>query len=53
MGLPHFERVAPQIIAVELDQVEGIEEDIRVMVPDAIEGCHPVATSHSLTVDNA
>jgi hypothetical protein len=37
-------RHAPQIIAVELDQIEGIEEDIRVMVPvpDAIEGCHPV-----------
>jgi hypothetical protein len=43
-------------VAVELDQVEGIEEDIRVMVPvpDAIEGCHPViATSHSLTIDDA
>jgi hypothetical protein len=56
MGLPHFERVAPQIIAVELDQVEGIEEHVRVMVPvpDAIEGCHPVfAARHRLPVDDA
>src|ERR1700730_14345668 len=31
--LAHCERVAPQIVAVEFDQVEGIEEHARVVTP--------------------
>jgi hypothetical protein len=36
--LPHVERMAPQIVAVELDQVEGPHEHVRVVValPDAL-----------------
>jgi len=41
--LAHCERVAPQIVAVEFDQVEGIEEHARVVtpIPDAVEGHDP------------
>jgi hypothetical protein len=31
--LPQFQRIAPQSSPLRLDQVEGIEEDIRVMAP--------------------
>jgi hypothetical protein len=38
-GLPHVQRVAAQVLTIELDQVEGIEEYTAVMLPmsDAIE----------------
>jgi hypothetical protein len=38
-GLAHGKRIAPQVIAVEFDQVEGPHEHVRVMtaVADAIE----------------
>jgi hypothetical protein len=55
-GLPHVERVATQIVAVELDQVEGIQEHsvIMLVVPDPIEGCDPVVTAcDCLAVDDA
>ena len=54
--LAHCERVAPQIVAVEFDQVEGIEEHARVVtpIPDAVEGRDPViATCHRFAVDDA
>jgi hypothetical protein len=31
--LAHDERIAAQIIAVEFDQVEGVHEHVRVMLP--------------------
>jgi hypothetical protein len=52
----HRERVAPQIVAVEFDQVEGIEEHARVvaLVPDAVERRDPVVTTGDcLAVDDA
>ena len=55
-GLAHRERVAPQIVAVEFDQVEGIEEHARVvaLVPDAVERRDPVVTTGDrLAVDDA
>ena len=54
--LAHFERIAPKVIAVELDQVEGIKEHGVVMlpVPDAIEGCNSIVTAHDgFAVDDA
>jgi hypothetical protein len=54
-GLAHRERVAPQILAVQLDQVEGIEEYARVvaLVPDAVERRDPVVTTGDcLAVDD-
>jgi hypothetical protein len=29
----HLERLAAQILAIELDQVEGVEEDARIVPP--------------------
>jgi hypothetical protein len=55
-GLAHIQWVAAQIVAVELDQVEGKQEHaaVMVLVPDAIEGCDLVVTArHSLPVDDA
>ena len=53
--LAHHERLAPKIIAIEFDQVEGIEEHRRVMAPvsDAIEGRDPILTAgHRLPIDD-
>ena len=50
------ERLPPQVVTVELDQVEGIEEHVRIMPPvaDAIEARDAVLTaSHRLAVDDA
>ena len=55
-GLPHVERVAPQVVAVELIRSKGMEEHaaVMVLVPDAIEGRDPIVTArHSLPVDDA
>ena len=52
----HIERVAAQIISIKLNQVEGIEKHVRVMVPisDAIEIRHSVVTtSNRLAIDDA
>ena len=32
-GLAHRERLASHVIAIELDQIEGVKEDVRVMLP--------------------
>ena len=55
-GLANLKRVAPQVIAVQFDQVEGVEKHalIRAVVPDEIEGGNAVViASDSLAVDNA
>jgi hypothetical protein len=49
------ERIAPEVVAVQLDQVEGPHKHVRVMVPvsDAIEQRDPVvATCDRLPVDD-
>jgi hypothetical protein len=55
-SLAHCERFAAKIVAVKLDQVEGIEEDARVVppIPDALERRHSIiATCHRFPVDDA
>ena len=55
-GLAHLERLAPQVVAVQLDQVEGVQEDAGVVaaVADAVEARHAVvAAAHRLAVDDA
>jgi len=54
--LAHSQRVAPQVVAVQLDQVKGIEEHARVVVPvaDALEARDAVlAARDCLAVDDA
>ena len=43
-GLADLERVTAQVVAVQLDQVEGVQEHVPVMlaVADALERCEPV-----------
>jgi hypothetical protein len=50
--LAHRERVAPKIAAIELHQVERVEEDARVvtLVPDAVEGRDPVVAAAPTTL---
>src|SRR5258707_4363371 len=48
--------LAPQVIAVKLDQVEGVQEHARVVaaIADAVEARHAVvAAAHRLAVDDA
>src|SRR5262252_7063040 len=55
-GLAHFQRIAPQVVAVQLDEVEGVEEYavISAVVTDQIErGNAVVVASHGLAVDDA
>jgi hypothetical protein len=44
VGPADFKRIAPQVIAVQLDQVEGVEEYGAVMapMPDAVERCDAI-----------
>jgi hypothetical protein len=53
---PHLERIAAQIVAVQFDQIEGIEEHAGVMpaVTNAIEARHPIGiASDSFAIDDA
>src|SRR5262245_41808596 len=55
-GLAGVEGLAPQIVAVQLNQVEGVQEDAGVMaaVADAVEARHAaVVAAHGLAVDDA
>jgi hypothetical protein len=55
-SLAHLKWVAAQIVTVQLDQVEGIEEHARVVVPvsDTVERCDPVlAACDRFAVDDA
>jgi hypothetical protein len=52
----HDERIAAQIIAVEFDQVEGVEENAIIVVPvtDAVERRYPIlAARDRLSVHDA
>src|ERR1700730_1435428 len=54
--LAHDERIAAQIIAVEFDQVKGVEENAIIVVPvtDAVERRYPIlAARDCLSVDDA
>ena len=55
-GLADLKRIAPQIVAVQLDQVEGVEENafVSAVVTDEIErGNAVVIAGDSLAVDDA
>src|SRR5215510_9494768 len=55
-GLADLKRVAPQVVTVQLDEVEGVEEYARVsaLVPDEIERGHAIViASDSLAIDDA
>ena len=54
--LARREWVAPQVIATQFDEMEGVEEDARVVVPipDAVEARDPGITArYRLAVDDA
>jgi hypothetical protein len=55
-GLADLKQITPQVIAVQLDQVEGVQEHVGVVLPvaDALEA-RPAAviTAHRLAVDDA
>jgi len=55
-GLTDLKRIAPQVVAVQLDEVEGVEEDapVSALVPDEIErGDTVVIASDRLAIDDA
>jgi hypothetical protein len=55
-GLADVERFASQVVAVEFDQIEGIQEDARVMtaIAQAVEVRHAlVVAAHRLAVVDA
>jgi hypothetical protein len=55
-ALPHVQRVTPQVVAVEFDQVEGVEENAIIVVPvtDAVEARDAVlAAGDRFAVDDA
>src|SRR5215831_18423881 len=55
-GLAHFQRITPQVVAVQLNEVEGVEEYVLVsaVVTDEIErGNAVVIAGDSFAVDNA
>ena len=55
-GLADLKRIMPQVVAVQLDQVEGVEESVTVMasVADTVERRHAVvAASNRLPIDDA
>src|SRR5262249_1616977 len=55
-GLAPFQRITPQVVAIELDQVEGVEEDaaVRALVTEELERGHAVVVaSHRFAIDNA
>jgi hypothetical protein len=55
-GLAAFQRITPEIVAVPLDQVEGVQENAFVVasVANAIEGGDAVViTGNRLPVDDA
>jgi len=55
-GLAHLQRITPHVVAIQLDQVESVEEGTVVMavVTDEVERRHAVVVaSHGLAVDDA
>src|SRR5262245_9619796 len=55
-GLAHFQRITPQVVPVQLNQVEGVEEGTVVMavVANEIERRHAVVgASNRLPIDDA
>src|SRR5262249_25504957 len=54
-GFAYLKRIAPQVVAVQFDQVEGVEEYVAVIAPitNAVEGCDAVVVADDcLAVDD-
>ena len=54
--LAHLKRLSPQVIAVKLQEIEGNEEDLRVVtaMPQLVKARHPaLVAAHRLAVDQA
>jgi len=55
-GLAHFQRITPYVVAIQLDQVEGVEKGVTVMasVADTVErGNAVVVAGDSFAIDDA
>src|SRR5262249_21308286 len=55
-GLAHFQRITPQVVAVQLDQIESVEEGTVVVAvgADEIERRHAIViASDSFAIDDA
>jgi hypothetical protein len=55
-GLADLEWITPQVVAVQFNQVEGVQEHVAVMlaVGDTLERCEPVViASNRFTIDDA
>jgi hypothetical protein len=55
-GLADLERITAQVVAIQLDQVEGVEEGVTVMasVADTLERGNAVIVTHNgLAIDDA
>src|SRR6516162_4424751 len=55
-GLAHFQGITPQVVAVQFDEVEGVEEGVTVMasVADTVErGNAVIVASNRLPIDDA
>ena len=56
MALRHFQRIAPQVVAIQLDEIEGVEEGalISAIVTDEIKRSHTVVIAgDSFAIDYA
>jgi hypothetical protein len=55
-GLADLQRVTPQVVAIQLDQVEGVQEHVPIIlaVADTLERCEPVViASDGFAIDDA
>jgi hypothetical protein len=55
-GLANLKRITPQVVAVQFDQVEGVEEDalVSALVTDEVERSNAVViASDGFAVDDA
>jgi len=54
--LAHLQRLTPQVVTVQLDQIEGVQKDAGVVPPvaDVVEARHAIAVAgDGLTIDDA
>ena len=52
----HFDRLTPQVRAVQLQKVEGVEERLSLIppMPKQLEGCHPLlVAANNFPIDQA
>jgi hypothetical protein len=55
-GLADLKRITPQVVAIQFNEVEGVEERVAIMtsIADTVERRDAVvATNNGLSIDNA